>query len=109
MKSRRFYKQKHPKYKTEAERKAAIANSKNSYRNRNKEVLKEYMREYQKERYRRIQAEKGLAVKEYRKFVPDDEGSIAILQSKMNDLMQDHEELLQEFKKLENLVKWGKK
>jgi len=58
---------KHPKYKTEAERKAAKAKAQKKYFEKDKEVMKEYDRTRKREEYRQKQAAKGLEVKGYNK------------------------------------------
>ncbi|MDR2582328.1 MAG: hypothetical protein LBC75_02480 [Fibromonadaceae bacterium] len=66
MKLKRNYKPKHPKYKTDAERKAAKLEAARRYRDKNREVLQEYNRDYRKEKYRKEKEAKGLTVKPYK-------------------------------------------
>jgi len=102
------------KYKTQAERIAAINASKKKYEKKNKPILREYHREYNKERYRKKRAKEGFKVKEYLKKnidIPNPEivERICALETLVNDIMLDHEEVLKGNKKLENLIKWGKR
>jgi len=66
MKLRRFYKQKHPKYKTEAERIAAIKAAKKRHFERNKDAIREYNRNYNRERYHKMKEKEGIATRRYK-------------------------------------------
>jgi len=67
MKLKRSYKHKHPKYKTEAERKNAKLEANKRYFERNKDAIMEYSRNYNREKYREEQKAKGLTVKIYKR------------------------------------------
>jgi len=54
------------RYRTDAERKAAKADAKKRYDEKNKDVLREYNRELKREKYRKEQEAKGLTVKPYK-------------------------------------------
>ncbi|MCL1955806.1 MAG: hypothetical protein FWF63_00655 [Fibromonadales bacterium] len=60
------------RYKTEEERIAAIKASKKRYTEKNRDILKEYNRDYQREKYRKEKAKKNLKVKTYQRKERDE-------------------------------------
>jgi len=111
MKLKCNYKPRHPEYKTEEERKKAHNEAQKRYFKKNRETLLEYMRDSAKERYK---AKKGGKVRTYKKRNMDISNAeilkrVVALENTISEIMKDHEEVLKDNKKLENLIKWGKR
>ena len=107
----------HPKFKTEEERKASRKKAYRRFYKKNRNNIREYQRKYKREKYKEKKEANGIVIKQYRKRnkgkadiqISDVMLELISLKEKYNDIMKDHEELLVKHKKLENLIKWGKK